>query len=200
MHPRPRAPTGRMTRRMTALLLLLAAAGCDGGQAEAPAAGRLRPAADVTQVLTFQAYDDAGLLPHLARAASVAGACPGGSRILTGRFDAWRCQAGETSLDPCFSNHTGEELACVSDPWAQEATVVRPPAPLGRAGSNRNDPGVAPWFMELAGGDRCGRATPSTYRCAGGTEVGEPDTSRPVWTVRPAGGAGVSVDVRTAWY
>lgn len=187
-----------MIRRAAALLLVLSAAGCGGDPA--PSHAGLRPAGDVTQVFTFQAYDDAGLLPHLARAASVSGTCTGGSRILAGRFDAWRCQAGETSFDPCFSNHTGEELACVTDPWSGDATVVRPPAPLGRAGSNRTDPGLPPWFLELADGDRCGRTPPSTYRCAGGVDVAEPDTTRPVWTVRPAAGAGLTRDVRTAWY
>jgi hypothetical protein len=182
-------------RRAAALLVMLAA--CTGAT-DPPAAPR--PTGTVTQVLTFQAFDDAGLLPHLVRGASLGGTCPGGSRIHTGRFDAWRCQAGETSFDPCFSNQTGEELACVSDPWAREVTIVRPPAPLGRAGANRNDPGLPPWFLELADGGRCGRTPPSTYRCAGGADVGEPDTTRPMWTVRPAGGAGVSLEVATAWY
>ena len=185
-----------MIQRAAALLAVVAAA-CTPA-ADPPTAPR--PTGTVTQVLTFQAFDDVGLLPNLVRAVSVTGACPGGSRIHPGRFDAWRCQAGDTAFDPCFSNQTGEELACVADPWAREVTVLRPPAPLGRAGANRNDPGLPPWFLELADGTRCGRAPPSTYRCAGGAELGEPDTTRPAWTVRPANGVGLSLEVRTAWY
>ncbi len=156
----------------------------------------------MTQVPTFQAFDDVGLLPNLVGTGTVTGPCPGGSRVHTGRADAWRCQAGDTALDPCFANHTGEELACVADPWTLQVTVFRPAAPLGRAGSNRNDPGVPPWFLELADGSRCGRTPPSTYTGSTGRRVGEPDTS-PMWTVRsePAVSAEPrTAEVATAWY
>ncbi len=156
--------------------------------------------AAVTQVLTFQAFDDTGLLPNLVRSATVAGSCAGGSSVHTGRADAWRCRAGEATLDPCFANATGEELACAPDPWSREVTIVRPATPLGRAGSNRNDPGAPPWFLELADGTRCGRTPPATYRCGTGVMVGDPDPSRPVWTVRPVGAGQVNPEVRTAWY
>lgn len=181
-------------RGAVVVLVVLGLTGCGG---EGPAPPPTAPAA-LTRVLTFQAYDDVGLLPNLVRAATVAGACQGGSVVHAGRADAWRCRAGETVYDPCFASSTGEELACVPDPWAREVTTLRPPAPLGRAGQNRNDPGLPPWFLELADGARCGRAPPSGYRCSAGGDVGEPDTARPAWTVPAAGG--VTREVATAWY
>jgi hypothetical protein len=202
----PVAPRGT-ARRTAAALAVLCLTGCAAdGVTPAPPA----PAA-VTQVLTFQAFDDVGLLPNLVRAASVPGACQGGSVVHPGRADAWRCRAGETPYDPCFANTTGEELACVGDPWTREVTVLRPAAPLGRAGSNRNDPGLPPWFLELADGSRCGRTPPAGYRCSAagaagsagtaGSDVGEPDTTTSLWRVRgTAGGAPLTADVRTAWY
>jgi len=185
-------------RRLVAAVLLVLA-GCAGEHAP-PAPPRLA-AGPVTQALTFQAYDAVGLLPNLGRAAAVDGACQGGSVVHPGRADAWRCRAGDTAFDPCFANGTGEELACVPDPWVHEATILRPATPLGRAGSNRNDLGLPPWFLELADGARCGRTPPAGYRCGNGTTVGEPDTTTPRWQVSgTAAGAPFTAGVTTAWY
>ncbi len=173
--------------------------GCGGGSPGAKPVPSARSAV-VTQVLTFQAFDDVGLLPDLPGTATVAGACQGGSVVHPGRAEAWRSRAGDATFDPCFANPTGEELVCVADPGAREVTTLRPATPLGRAGSNRNDPGLPPWCLEVADGTRCGRRPPSGYRCGGGVDVGEPDTTWPVWIVRPTAGTGLFSDrVTTAW-
>lgn len=198
-----RMGTLRRSRGAVARLAVAAAvagAGCGGGSpAHRPAPAT--SAVEITAVLTFQAYDDAGLLPNLTATSTLAGACQGGSALVAGRADAWRCRAGDTTFDPCFANGTGEELACATDPWAHVVTVLRPAAPLGRAGSNRTDPSLPPWYLELVDGARCVRTPPATYRCAGGgadgMELGPPDTTRSLWVVA---GAGVRGEVRTAWY
>lgn len=189
--------------RVLAAVVLVAGAGCGhraGGHAAQTVTTAGADRAAVVQVLTFQAYDDTGLLPNLVRASTVDGSCAGGSTLRPGRADAWRCEAGDIVLDPCFANPTGTELACLPDPFTTQATIVRLAAPLGRAGSNRNDPGQPPWFLELADGSRCGRTPPSGYRCDAGRSVGEPDVSRPVWRVRTLDAEGATIDVRTAWY
>lgn len=196
---------GRGLLEALAVALLVAGAGCGRGSAPgSPSPAPARTPAEVTHVLTFQAYDDVGLLPHLARAASVAGACQGGSAVVAGRADAWRCKSGDVAYDPCFANSTGEEVACAPDPWSATVTVVRLPSPLGRAGSNRTDPSLPAWYLELIDGSRCARTPPAGYRCVSGpgdgTQLGDPDTTRPLWMVRPAGASGFSGEVRTAWY
>jgi hypothetical protein len=188
-----------------AVAAAVAGAGCGGGSpVHRPAVTGTTSPVEVTAVLTFQAYDDAGLLPNLVPTSTVAGACQGGSALVAGRADAWRCRAGDIAFDPCFANGTGQELACAADPWAHDVTVLRPAAPLGRAGSNRTDPSLPPWYLELVDGARCVRTPPAGYRCAGGgadgREVGPPDTTRSLWAVSDAGGAGFRGEVRTAWY
>lgn len=197
-----RVPATSRRRLFLAVVLAVGAACGDGGggRAAQTAATTGTDRGAVVQVLTFQAYDDIGLLPNLARASTVDGSCPGGSTVRPGRADAWRCQAGDSLFDPCFANPTGTELACVPDPFTTQVTIVRLATPLGRAGSNRNDPGQPPWFLELVDGSRCGRTPPSGYRCDTGRALGEPDTSRPVWTVRTLEPEAATVDVRTAWY
>jgi hypothetical protein len=215
---------GLARRTATAALAIVAVlcAGCGGGGsrggagAPAPTTTRVGPrVAALTQVLTFQALDDRGLLPGLVRVQTVPGVCAGGSLVLSGRADAWRCAAGATMLDPCFSAEGSAELACVPDPFTPNATVVQVTGPMPRG--NRNDPGHPPWFLELADGTRCGPLSPGvdpaatvqgrhpSYSCADGSVVfGDPDGLRPVWTAQVgsvSGGAVLAtVEVTTAWY
>ena len=162
----------------------------------------------VTQVLTFQVFDDTGLLPGVVRAATVSGTCSTASTALAGRADAWRCTGGGTTYDPCFSTEALSELACLADPFGHDATIVRIPGVPPRG---RNDPARPPWFLELDDGSRCGPGAavgpttpPATYPCANGTTVyGDVDRSRPAWTARvgPTGASGVrTAAVRIAWY
>jgi hypothetical protein len=200
-----------------AILVATAVGGCAGRSAS----GRAAPAptapstASPTQVLTFQAFDDRGLLPGLVRAVSTSGACTGGSLTLGGRADAWRCTAGGTVLDPCFSAEGSTELACVPDPFTHDVTILLTAGPLPRG--NRNDPGHPAWFLELADGSRCG-ATAGTgtavpdvsgrrlaFACSGGLGVfGDPDTSASRWRVQVGSESDASalrtVEVDTAWY
>lgn len=197
--------------------IALSAGGCATGTGSAR--GDSHPVATapsvgmVTQVLTFQAFDDRGLLPGLAAARSVSGVCTGGSLLVAGRADAWRCSADATEFDPCFSAEGSAQLACVPDPFTSDVTILQVTGPLPRG--NRNDPGHQAWFLELVDGSRCGpvapavavvaRASPTTYACTGGRAVfGDPDGSRPVWIAlvgpESGGAAPAPVEVKVAWY
>lgn len=201
--------------------MALLCAGCGGGHDRAGSGTRAPTTttgprvAVLTQVLTFQAFDDRGLLPGLVAAQTVPGVCTGGSLVLAGRADAWRCTAGTAVLDPCFSAEGTPELACVPDPFTPNAMVLQVTPPLPRG--NRNDPGHPPWFLELADGTRCGPLAPGVdpaatirgrhpaYSCANGSVIyGDPDGSRPVWTAQvgsvPGAADLATIDVTTAWY
>jgi hypothetical protein len=194
------------------ILLAVVLASCEGTTAPPSTAP---PISVLTQVLTFQAFDDHGLLPGLARADTVSGQCGGGSLSASGRADAWRCTSGGRVLDPCFANPSGGDLACVPDPFTRDVTMLAVGGALTRG--NRNDPGHPPWFLELDDGTRCGAvaAEPGptsttgdrrpTYTCTGGAQVyGDPDGSKPVWTVQvratPASNDVAPAGVRIAWY
>jgi hypothetical protein len=189
---------------------------CAGNDAPTTAQGTAPRISVLTQVLTFQAFDEHGLLPGLVRAESLTGQCAGGSLSASGRADAWRCTSGGRVLDPCFANPSGGELACVPDPFTRDVAILQVAGALARG--NRNDPGHPPWFLELDDGSRCGAvaaepgptSTPAggrrpTYSCGGGAQIyGDPDGSKPVWTVQrrvtPASDDLAAAAVRIAWY
>jgi hypothetical protein len=218
---------GGAARGAASVVLAVAAAtgaGCASGRSDggttahaAAPAGPGQAAAALTQVLTFQAFDDRGLLPGRVRAGSVSGSCTGGSLTMPGRADAWRCTGAGVVLDPCLSTEAGGDLACVADPFSTEVTMLQLSSGLPRG--NRNDPGQPPWFLQLQDGSRCGpmTAVPASpndpvptdrrprYPCAGGgVVVGDPDRSRATWTVQvsPPGSPSDlhAADVEIAWY
>ena len=209
----------RATRRSAAALavvLVVALSACGGAGTSTTSEPTLPPsttsptASGLTQVLTFQVFDDKGVLPGFVQTGTVSGTCAGGSVAAPGRADAWRCAAGGQPLDPCFSTEAGGDLACAAEPFSHNLTMLHLAGPLPRG--NRTDPSLLPWFLELADGSRCGpagadataRDPAARYACPSGATVdGDPDRSHPVWTAQvrpPAGGASAAVAVTTAWY
>ena len=159
-----------------------------------------------------------GLRGGLTATATETGSCFTGSVRDPGRADAWRCEGGNAILDPCFQGpfalpEQPGELACADSPFDREVLLLQATPPLPMEAANAADPGQLPWVLELANGERCYQFGGTLegvagqvvhYGCAGGgSVVGEPDRSQPLWTVSylPADGAATDlVAVTTAWY
>ena len=167
---------------------------------------QLNPALRVRDRITFQGN------PEINQ-----GSCQSGS-IRTTRPDAWRCG----TADPCFAPLGDESvLACPSDPWSSEVTLLTVP-PLPSLEQCRQGPPSCrqeldltglPWALELANGARCtllGGATFGivgmrvNYGCeGGGSVVGGPDRTRATWHVfflAPGAFVLEQEDVEVAWY
>lgn len=106
----------------------------------------------------------------------LAGLCTEPSR-LTVRPDAWRCRAGDTWLDPCFSpgNPALKSVRCVMDPWTGKAVRLRLPQSMaGQQGRALDMSQTYPWAIELLSGSRClhvetdevVEGLPVHYRCS----------------------------------
>jgi hypothetical protein len=125
---------------------------------------------------------------------TVRGSCSRGSEMRA-RSDAWRCAAGGTTYDPCFSNdrvEVGAHVLCMSSPW-EDATAVELTRglPLGRANSDTSPERSRPWAIVTAAGERCPLARrglgavgglPVTYACAGSALLLGLPTRGSTWT------------------
>ncbi|MBA2653809.1 MAG: hypothetical protein H0U71_01930 [Gammaproteobacteria bacterium] len=111
--------------------------------------------AEPTKIIIYQAYtQESALNSHLFVAQRYAGSCWTRSLANPGRSDAWRCQASNVILDPCFQD--GNSLACVTTPWSHKATILDLDAPLHRKTALKIDAKTAqPWAVELANGLHC---------------------------------------------
>jgi hypothetical protein len=150
--------------------------------------------------------------------------CQSGA-ISTQRPDAWRC----VTADPCFAPtpYSAREVACATEPWANEVVLLTLSRPLPGPDECRASPNICPrqldldtppWALELANGARCRlfTGTISTvaglamlYACDNGATVGVADRespfdkSLPQWRAfyLPANGtAVVQVGVLVAWH
>ena len=168
---------------------------------------QLNPALRVRAQVTFQGN------PEINQ-----GSCQSGSSRTT-RPDAWRCG----TADPCFAPLLGDEsvLACPSDPWSGEVTLLTVPLLPSIEQCRQGPPSCRqeldltrlPWALELANGARCTMLGGATflivgmrvnYGCeGGGSVVGEPDRSHATWHVfflAPGAFVLEQEEVEVAWY
>ena len=143
------------------------------------------------------------------------GSCSAESIADGANQNAWQCSSGNDVYDPCFAppNETNvTQVACAQTPLSgvDVLTLVQalPSSSTGTSADTGSTP--APWFMQLANGDTCGRTTvtapsagsPSlSYACQSGV-AGTLNTSTEPWTVKYLpNNSDVSSDVAvsTAW-
>lgn len=162
---------------------------------------------DATVLRTFHPYDVTGrLVAPVARHTS--GTCWTTS-IAAAAPTAFRCQAGNEILDPCFGHtSTATTLACAQDPWTP-VTVLRVTAPLPPDASMGAS--VRPWALVLADGARCVALTGTVpmiagvsldYSCQDGTAATVPNPRAHIIDARvgrPGGTVLRTVRVATIW-
>ena len=196
-----------LTRTLLALGLSSAAALAQGGT-------------QITDIRLLTPFQPAGeLVIGVASTGKVSGSCFAMSVASPQRPDAYRCNAGNALLDPCFvSLDDRAPLACARDPWSANVVSLTLSAPLpSNVKLATADPDYAqnmPWALELANGQRCTLMTGATapvagmrinYGCPdGGIVAGEIDRSLPLWRVfYQTANRSLSlsqVAVKVAWY
>jgi len=94
-----------------------------------------------------------------------AGSCWSNSLAVPSR-DAWRCNAGNEVLDPCFDLGNGR-LVCGPNPLTgQPGTLIRLSEPLSAPNLVAEKPSN-PWLLELEDGSLCSLATGATGQVDG---------------------------------
>ena len=113
--------------------------------------------------------------------------------LATGAHDAYRCMQGNAIWDPCFAATAhSRTVACFRDPW-HPVTILHLTKPLPHHGRAISAP---PWAIETTDGRRCVYLTGATapmggerinYGCTDHSFlIGNPNTTRPMWTIRSA--------------
>lgn len=108
-----------------------------------------------TKIIVYQAYTQSNALnPNLAVAQRYQGNCWRRSLANPARADAWRCQASDMTLDPCFEDT--DSLACVATPWSTKTALLELEKPILKKNHRQVDVKTSqPWGLELANGQRC---------------------------------------------
>jgi hypothetical protein len=140
-------------------------------------------------VVHLRVWNGASLDPHLKLTTTTSGSCWVTSNV-TGRKDAYRCMAGNDIYDPCFAAPSGDRVGCPLS--GTDVTVLTVADPLPEPDLR----GVATvWMIVLNDGTRCARSSgagpdprnglDATMYCKNNAIVwGEPDTAKPIWTVK----------------
>jgi hypothetical protein len=160
-----------------------------------------------TQVIPFRPYTDRDTLAAQFKVGKkVAGLCDQPSRT-TSSSEAMRCSGDDSGIyDPCWSNITMDQVACLETPWDEEVVILEPvdiewdfwlqPSPdesfpfaleveAGDGQRWRCDAVVA-FAGEVAGLRRnfyCSPVDPAPNTPDEGSVFGEEDRSEPLWRV-----------------
>jgi hypothetical protein len=108
-----------------------------------------------TKVMIYRAYTDHILNPNLVVTQRYTGRCLKKSIAVPERKDAWRCQASNLMLDPCFEDN--DTFACIISPWSHKTAILELSQPLEdkSLAQEINTTSSQPWGLELANGQRC---------------------------------------------
>jgi hypothetical protein len=166
-------------------------------------------AARTTRVTVYRPFVAGKLSPRLQVTRTVKGECFSGSSA-NPRTDAWRCSAGNSIVDPCFSDpRVRSWVACPEGgaPFGTGVIRLALSRALPKSLGNDGAPGEGkPWAIKLADGKICTFLTGATsayhgqrvnYGCTAKTFLaGSPNRSGPTWTI--TFGSGPKSKPRTA--
>ena len=143
---------------------------------------------------------------------SLTGQCTGQSQLIL-REDAWRCEAGGKTFDPCFvkAGTKQTEALCPQSPWVGDSVNITVNAPLDNEQHQTLDMSQAyPWGVELANGERCLAMSsnetydqmPVRYRCTNKNRlVGHLQRCKNVWSMLEKTPEGVvTAELVKAWF
>lgn len=149
-----------------------------------------------TTVLIFHPWSTTGLQKGFTIYHTVAGNCWEHS-LSTDRPDAWRCMAGNSIYDPCFSGSPhNDEVACADEPFSKSVVIMTlkgKPKFGDMPIVNGLQPKGEPWAIQLTDGDKCSFSTGATdvadgerlnYECKGDKWlIGSTKRTTQPWTI-----------------
>lgn len=168
-----------------------------------------------TKVVVYRPYSISGGLADGVKATkTVAGSCWISSEAAK-RSDAWRCSAGNSILDPCYSGGRPNTLACPVNRDGSRVLVLHLTTSLpANTNPALNTSRALPERVRLTTGVVCSFAEGATatlgglrlnYACTNGAWlVGDPSRSTAIWTIlylRSLNSSSATrVGVETAWF
>ena len=122
-------------------------------------------ATEPTNVVTYEPFQGNALHAGFKVSSKVQGYCWDSEASL--RPDAWRCMAGNSLWDPCFSSaiQGSPAVACPGSPFSKTVILMHLTKPLPKRTAVRSD--LMPWGLQLADGARCQIVTGATGLKAG---------------------------------
>jgi hypothetical protein len=143
---------------------------------------------------------------------TLAGHCLSQSRIIV-REDAWRCEAGGRTFDPCFvkAGTNRKEALCPQSPWVGDSVQINVSLPLDNAQNETLDMSrTYPWGIELSNGERClavystevYEEMPIRYRCTNeNLLLGYLQRCKTTWSMLEKTPQGVvTSELKKAWF
>lgn len=167
--------------------------------------------ADETELRLYRPFTEGVEQAGFKIASQMAGHCDRQSQLMP-REDAWQCQSGTDTFDPCFHKPgKSQTLYCPQSPWNGDSTVIQ--ADIIADSGNFSDINMAenlPWVLLLSSGTKCQRVLenksfdqqPIEYKCQDNTFLfGRLQRCRSLWSMlRYDNGKTDYVKIRQAWF